>query len=194
MKKLILILFCTLMIIPSMVSAHTSISSSNPSEGQVVTENLEQIILNYATSIEELSTMKLFKDGKEIPLGEIKVENKQLIGLISETLDNGSYTIQWNIVGEDGHPIKGDINFSVQMEQNESDSVPPEDGQASQENDSQSNQTEQKSGEEKASDDIVQQPDVQNDDSSPTMLITIFVILIVIFGTVLLFFTRKKKS
>ncbi|NWQ42597.1 copper resistance protein CopC [Bacillus sp. EB106-08-02-XG196] len=194
MKKIILFLFCTLLIVPSLVSAHTSLSSSNPSEGQVVTENLEQIILTFGTSIEELSTMDLVKDGNKIPLEEIKVENMQLTGTLAKPLENGSYIIQWTIVGEDGHPIKGEINFVVQMDQNEVEENPvtPEESEANLEDDSQIDQIGQNSEDQNTASDTVEKTDEQNDDSS-SMLITVFIILIVIFVIVLLFFTRKKK-
>ncbi|WP_045519549.1 copper resistance protein CopC [Neobacillus niacini] len=187
MKKFILFFFCVFFILPSIISAHTSLSSSNPSEGQVVTEQLEEIILNYATTIEELSTMDLMRDGSKIPLKDIRVENKQLIGAISEPLANGSYKIQWKIVGEDGHPITGEINFTVDRDQNQSetDSVLIEENQGKQENNSQTNQTEQKN-----TSDTVEQPD---NNSSSTMLVTIAIVLIVIFGIVLLLLTGKKK-
>ena len=194
LKKIILFLFCTLLIVPSFVSAHTSLSSSNPSEGQVVTENLEQIILTFATSIEELSTMDLVKDGNLIPLEGIKVENNQLTGTIAKPLENGSYIIQWTIVGEDGHPIKGEINFAVQMDQNalEESPVTPEESEANQEDDSQ-NQIAQNSEEQNKASDTVEKTDDQNNNDSSTKLITIFIILIVIFGIVLLLFTGKKR-
>ena len=195
MKKIILFLFCTLLIVPSFVSAHTSLSSSNPSEGQVVTENLEQIILTFATSIEELSTMDLVKDGNLIPLEGIKVENNQLTGTIAKPLENGSYIIQWTIVGEDGHPIKGEINFAVQMDQNalEESPVTPEESEANQEDDSQNDQIAQNSEEQNKASDTVEKTDDQNNNDSSTKLITIFIILIVIFGIVLLLFTGKKR-
>ncbi|MDR7075837.1 methionine-rich copper-binding protein CopC [Neobacillus niacini] len=187
MKKLLIFMFCLIMFVPSVVLAHTSLSSSNPTEGQVVTENLEQITLDFATPIEVLSTMELVKDGKKVALGEIKVENKQLIGRISDPLDNGSYKIHWKIVGEDGHPIKGEINFSVQTDQNQSEANPatPEENQVTQDQNSQSNQTEQNS----VSDTVEQ---TENKSSSNTLVI-IAVILVVIFGIVLLMFTGKKK-
>jgi copper resistance protein C len=195
LKKIILFLFCTLLIVPSFVSAHTSLSSSNPSEGQVVTENLEQIILTFATSIEELSTMDLVKDGNLIPLEGIKVENNQLTGTIAKPLENGSYIIQWTIVGEDGHPIKGEINFAVQMDQNalEESPVTPEESEANQEDDSQNDQIAQNSEEQNKASDTVEKTDDQNNNDSSTKLITIFIILIVIFGIVLLLFTGKKR-
>jgi copper resistance protein C len=188
-------LFCTLLIVPSFVSAHTSLSSSNPSEGQVVTENLEQIILTFGTSIEELSTMDLVKDGNEIPLEGIKVENKQLTGTITKPLDDGSYIIQWKIVGEDGHPIKGEINFAVQMNQNavEENPVTPEESETNLEDDIQDDQIEQNSENQNTTSDTVENTDEQNDNDSSTMLITVFIILIVIVGIVLLLFTGKKR-
>lgn len=195
MKKIILFLFCALLIVPTFVSAHTSLSSSNPSEGQVVTENLEQIILTYATPIEELSTMDLIKDGNVIPLADIKVENKQLMGSITKPLENGSYIIQWKIIGEDGHPITGEINFVVQNDQNASEANPvtPEENAGTQEDDSQTNQIEQQNDDQNNASDLSEKTDVQSDNSSSSTLITVFIILIVIFGVVLLFFTRKKK-
>ncbi|NYE08722.1 hypothetical protein F4694_005571 [Bacillus niacini] len=192
MKKLMIVMFCVLMIMPSVVSAHTSLSSSNPAEGQVVTENLEQITLDFASTIEELSTMELVKNGKKVALEEIKVENKQLIGRISNPLDNGTYTILWKIIGEDGHPINGEINFSVQTDQNQSETNPatPEENQDTQDQNSQSNQTQQNSVEQNNASDTVEQADK---NSSSTVLVIIAVSLVVIFGIVLLLFTGKKK-
>lgn len=183
------------MMVPSLVSAHTSLSSSNPSEGQVVTENLEQIILTFGTSIEELSTMDLVKDGNKIPLEGIKVENKQLSGTIAKPLENGPYIIQWTIVGEDGHPIKGEINFVVEMEQNVTEENPatPEESEGTEEDDSQTDQVEQNSENQDTASDTVENADNEDDKDSSTMLITVFIILIVIFGIVLLLFTGKKK-
>ncbi|KGM44805.1 copper resistance protein CopC [Neobacillus niacini] len=192
MKKLIISMLCVFMLLPSVVSAHTSLSSSNPTEGQVITENLEQITLVFATTIEELSTMKLVKEGNEVALGEIKVENKQLIGSISKPLDNGSYTIQWKIIGEDGHPISGEINFTVQTDQEQSDanSVTPKENQNTQGNNSQTEQAKQNSVEQNTASDTVEKTD---NNSLSNLLVIVAIILVVIFGIVLLLFTRKRK-
>lgn len=189
LKKFTFFLLCILMIVPTIVSAHTSLSSSNPTEGQVVTEDLEQITLNFATSIEELSTMKLVKDGNEISLEEVMAENKQLIGTVSEPLKNGTYTVQWNIFGEDGHPIKGEINFTIQMEQIESEPNPtsPEQENVKKEDGSQDKQIEQNN----ANDDS----DNTTDQKSPStnLLISIFIGLLAIFGIGFLWFLIKKR-
>ncbi|MEH7252891.1 copper resistance protein CopC [Neobacillus niacini] len=194
MKKLILFLLCTIMFVPTIVSAHTSLSSSNPAEGQVVTEALEQITLTYATTIEELSTMNLLKDGNKLSFEEIKIDNKQMIGTISKPLENGSYTIQWNIVGEDGHPIKGEINFVVQMDQSQTETpVAPDEDKGKQDDNSQTTENEPNKIEQETANDTVKITENNDTKSSSSMLVPIAIGLIVIFGIVLLVFTGKKK-
>jgi methionine-rich copper-binding protein CopC len=114
MKKLLLLLIGVLVMLPSIASAHTELTASNPTNGQVVKEDLKEIVLTYEGKIESLSTMTLVKDGKDIALVSVTPNENQLIGTLSAPLENGSYTIKWSIAGEDGHPISGEIPFSVQ--------------------------------------------------------------------------------
>jgi len=114
MKKLLFILVGMLVMLPSIASAHTELTTSNPTSGQVVKEDLKEIVLTYEGKIESLSTMTLVKDGKEIPLVSVTPNDNQLIGTVSTALENGTYSVQWSIAGEDGHPISGEIPFTVQ--------------------------------------------------------------------------------
>ncbi|WP_419887496.1 copper resistance CopC family protein [Neobacillus niacini] len=195
MKKIIFILLCTLMMVPSLVRAHTGLSTSIPSEGQVISEDLDQITLTFETSIEELSTMELIKDGNVIPL-DVKVENKQLMGSVAKPLENGSYIIQWKIIGEDGHPIEGEIHFVVQMEQNEAEPNPstPEESDVNQGDNSQTDQQDDKSQQQNTAADIAENTEDENNNLSSIMFVPFIIILIIILGIVLLFFTKKKKS
>jgi hypothetical protein len=36
---------------------------------------------------------------------------------VDQELENGNYIINWKIVGKDGHPIEGMVNFQVQVEE-----------------------------------------------------------------------------
>ncbi|WP_026583993.1 copper resistance CopC family protein [Bacillus sp. J33] len=117
MKKKVLFWFCLLLIIPSMASAHTELKSSVPASGQIVTGDLNEIVLTFAGEIESLSTMTLVMDGKEVPLSTVKPEGDKMIGTLSSALNEGSYTIHWEIAGEDGHQITGEIPFTVQLEE-----------------------------------------------------------------------------
>ncbi|MFJ5622600.1 copper resistance protein CopC [Peribacillus loiseleuriae] len=184
MKKLLFMLICMFITIPTMASAHTHLSSSNPKEGQIVTEELKEITLDYTGTIEKLSTMKLLKDGVELPLSQILVQDKQLVGTLSAPLENGSYIIEWNIVGEDGHPITGKISFTVQIEQvnEEKETAQPKVEENKQENEQQDKvepQTENQT---------VDQPST----NTVTTIITVLLFAILVLGLVLLFKKKRK--
>ncbi len=100
-----------------MVSAHTHLAVSNPIEGQVVVNELKEITLTFDGNIEKLSSMKVIKDGAEMTALQVQIEAEKMFGILPEPLENGAYVIQWNIAGDDGHPITGEINFTVQKEE-----------------------------------------------------------------------------
>ncbi len=61
--------------------------------------------------------MTLLRDDREVSGFNAKVQQKQLIGTLAAPLENGSYLIQWNIAGEDGHLIEGEISFKVEIDE-----------------------------------------------------------------------------
>ncbi|WP_409272430.1 copper resistance CopC family protein [Neobacillus sp. SCS-31] len=115
-KKLLVFLFFIVIIAPSMTSAHTSVVSSFPAEGQLVTEKLQELTVSFDDTIEKMSTMKLLKDGKEQKLQQVQVNGSKIIGKVTEPLEKGNYLVEWQVMGMDGHPIKGKINFQVEWE------------------------------------------------------------------------------
>jgi len=177
MKKLLFVLISLLVMIPTIASAHTELASSNPASGQVVTEDLKEIVLTYEGKIESLSTMKLVMDGAEIPLLSVEPRDKQLVGTLSAPLENGSYIIQWSIAGEDGHPITGEIPFSVQMAQKEEQKTETKEPATF-------NKEEPKNENKKQE---------QTNESSSNMktTITVVIVLILVIGMFLLF--RRKR-
>jgi copper resistance protein C len=121
LKKFSLLILCLLVLLPSVVSAHTHLSLSNPLEGQVIVDELKEITLTFDGNIEKLSSMKIVKDGSELPSLQVQIEAQKMFAILQEPLENGVYVIQWNIAGEDGHPITGEINFTVQKEEKRGD-------------------------------------------------------------------------
>ncbi|MBV7504210.1 copper resistance protein CopC [Bacillus sp. sid0103] len=179
MKKLLLLLISMLVMIPTIASAHTEITSSNPAANQVVKEDLKEIVITYEGKIESLSTMKLVKDGQEKPLVSVTPKANQLVGTLSTPLENGSYTIKWNIAGEDGHTLKGEIPFTVQKEvkldQKTETKEPVKKEETKKENAKQV------------------QTNKQAEDSSTNMktIITVAIVVILVIGLFLLF--RRKR-
>jgi len=81
----------------------------------------------FNTKVESLSTFDLLNErDEEIPVHNISVEGATMVGSLEEALPTGSYRIAWKIVGADGHPIKGEIPFSVQLPEAVSPESSPE--------------------------------------------------------------------
>ncbi|MCE4093136.1 copper resistance CopC family protein [Priestia aryabhattai] len=185
MKKFLFSLILSLLLLPTIASAHTGLVSSTPSKGEVVKEDLNEISTVFKSKIETLSTMKLMKDNKEVPFAQIKVIESKMVGKISAPLENGSYQLEWKIVGEDGHPITGAIPFSVKK--------------AKSEEGTDSSLTEPKASSKEKSKELEKQSDAQkskNEETSSTPSLSLIIIMIglVLIIVVFLFVFLKKKN
>ncbi|WP_042348725.1 copper resistance CopC family protein [Bacillus massiliigorillae] len=182
MKKSLFAFLLLLMIIPTMAYAHTGLVSSNPSEGQIIKEDLSQITLQFESEIEKLSSMKVIIDHKEIPFANLEVKGNEMMGTLSTPLENGKYTIEWKIVGEDGHNIEGEIPFNIEKEQTAAinNNVSVKDDQKD-------------SGTEKK--EVQDQPKVGNEETKNGSVMTI--VIIIVLGILLvagfMMLLKKKK-
>ncbi|MGM0873259.1 MAG: copper resistance CopC family protein [Bacillota bacterium] len=114
MKKIIFII-CILLAFPIIASAHTTVSTSTPSEGEVITEELSELSVEFAGSIENQSTLTLVHEQEEIEMDSISIEEKKMIGSLASPLENGNYTLTWKVASKDGHVLTGDILFTVSI-------------------------------------------------------------------------------
>jgi copper resistance protein C len=114
MKKIIFII-CILLAFPIIASAHTTISTSTPSEGEVITESLNELSVEFAGSIEDQSTLTLVHEQEEIEIDTILIEEKKITGSLASPLENGNYTLTWKVASKDGHVMTGDIIFTVNI-------------------------------------------------------------------------------
>jgi len=113
MKKIFISTLFLVFMFASTTFAHSSLTASNPTDGQIVESNLTEITLKFDTGIESTSLITLTTEsGEEIPV-DISVNNDTLKAKISTELENGTYQVNWNIIGEDGHPINGSYLFLV---------------------------------------------------------------------------------
>lgn len=121
MKIRILAMIVSLVLVVSMhpasVMAHTGLQSSIPAEGEVVNEQFKEIIMEFNTEVEALSNFKLKDEsGNEVAIENMVVNNKTMSGIVKGIIENGEYAVEWKIVGRDGHPIEGKINFVVKSD------------------------------------------------------------------------------
>ncbi|EGQ19269.1 copper resistance protein CopC [Sporosarcina newyorkensis 2681] len=114
MKKIISATLILLFVFSSTVSAHTGLTNSSPAEGEEVVEDVHEVVLEFNTKIETMSTIKVFNENdEEIIIGNIQFSDNKMTGAFMSPLDNGIYKVDWKIIGADGHPIQGSYSFVV---------------------------------------------------------------------------------
>ena len=104
----------------SQALAHTSLIDSTPKDGALVSESLEEMTLYFGTKVEERSTMTISRaDGQAVSLQQLAVNGDEMTATFLQPLFNGEYAVKWNIIGADGHPMEGQLTFTVNVSANE---------------------------------------------------------------------------
>lgn len=117
MKKIIAALFTFAVIFSTAghTFAHTHVESTNPADGETITEPLTEITLTFEGQIEQGSTVELIDENNEaIEFNSISVANGVMTGTLAEPLENGSYIVKWSSISADGHPMEGEFTFAVE--------------------------------------------------------------------------------
>ncbi|WP_329080285.1 MULTISPECIES: copper resistance CopC family protein [unclassified Streptosporangium] len=92
--------------------AHDRLKSSSPDRGAKVAA-LERIKLVFTTRVRFPAVALREAGGTTVDLGKPKVDGDTVTSGVPETLASGKYVIAWRVVSTDGHPIEGEIPFTV---------------------------------------------------------------------------------
>ncbi|WP_193318861.1 copper resistance CopC family protein [Nonomuraea phyllanthi] len=92
--------------------AHDSLKSSSPAKDAQV-DSVQEIELEYSASVKFPFVVLHDAAGQEIPLGKPRLAGPKVLTDVPQPLAPGSYVIAWRVVSSDGHPIEGEIPFSV---------------------------------------------------------------------------------
>lgn len=117
LKKIIAALFTFAVIFSTAghTFAHTHVESTNPADGETITEPLSEITLTFEGQIEQGSTVELIDENNEaIEFNSISVADGVMTGTLAEPLENGSYIVRWSSISADGHPMEGEFTFAVE--------------------------------------------------------------------------------
>jgi len=100
---------------PTASWAHSKLETSTPPADAKLTENVSEVSLSFNENIDEnLSTVKIKNEQDEaVEVAEVTVTGNNMVGTLAAPLPTGSYTVEWKIVGGDGHPVDGTYNFEV---------------------------------------------------------------------------------
>lgn len=114
MKRLLIICLALIWLIPSTAMAHSKMETSIPAQGETINVSPELIEMSFDTKIEKISNFKLLNAaGEQMETERATVDNDTMTGAITAPLENGEYTVQWTIIGADGHAVEGKYSFTV---------------------------------------------------------------------------------
>ncbi|MEU8268383.1 copper resistance CopC family protein [Sphaerisporangium sp. NPDC049002] len=92
--------------------AHTALKSSDPKKGATV-ESLDEVTLTFNEAVRFPVVLVRDAGGHAYHDGKPKIDGPKVIQKVSGALPSGKYTIAWRVVSDDGHPIEGEIPFTV---------------------------------------------------------------------------------
>jgi copper resistance protein C len=163
--------------------AHSHLGGSNPADGDVVTEPLNEIVLEFDGQIEQGSFIDVTTtEGQAVELQEIIIGEGTLTGTVAEPLPNDEYQVNWSIISTDGHPLEGEFSFTV-------NAAVPESVEEVTEEPSETTESAEQSTEDPKS--ATSANEVEKESSSMTVVLIVLLVVIVIGGFFLL--TKRKK-
>lgn len=98
----------------SVASAHSEVDSNTPGNGAVLEAVPSHIIMTFADSL-RLTRVQLTHDNEtslDLDLDNQKKFSKRFEVPISD-LGKGIYRIEWRGLADDGHPMRGGLEFEV---------------------------------------------------------------------------------
>lgn len=94
--------------------AHSELTDSNPTDGQVVKKALDEVSITFSGKIEKGSDITVTDSkGKEVESNDLTIHNTEMTASFDEPLANDDYQVDWNVLSADGHPVEGTYSFSV---------------------------------------------------------------------------------
>lgn len=187
MKKTVLFLLFFLFLSSPVVFGHTALESVDPTEGNVVTKELQKVVLNFNTSLEQASSFTLEdEEGQEV-LINVEINEQSMTGTLEEVPANGTYTVNWKIIGADGHPIEGTYAFTLEVSEDSVSSGITEEAAPSTEAESaDEGETEETQNENLAA--------PQETTSAPYVMVIVLMILAVIAVGTLMWMSNRRGS
>ena len=185
LKKVVIITSLLLVLFSQHIFAHSYLNESNPKDGEIIKEQLQQLTLTFSTEIEQTSVVEVSHiDGALVTLGNFVIEGNEIWATFLQPLENDRYKVKWKIVGEDGHPIEGEFSFTVD--------APSEEPPKEEENVENSSQKDKDTKEEIVTNETIEE-NAQTEQNLPTYVIPSIVGVLALVGIGLLWWLIRRK-
>ena len=117
MGRLWVLVFCTLLVAPSMVLSHASLVKSVPARRAQIFKSPAQIQLWFNERVEaRFSSLRVIdSSGKRVDLGNVEVntDDAKKISVGVNSLAPGQYKIKFRVLSVDGHVVEDEVPFTI---------------------------------------------------------------------------------
>lgn len=97
-------------------AAHDVLLGSDPEDGSVVTEVPEQVVLTFSAPQTDIGAqVEVTAEGETWSDGPAIVDGTTVTQPLRVGMPSGEYTVQWRSVASDGHPVSGELSFTVDL-------------------------------------------------------------------------------
>ncbi len=117
MRRLLLLVISLFLIAPA--SAHTSLVSSSPESGAVLSEVPAEVRLKFNESLllvdsKNPNRIEVVNGIGQVVSGMTVVEGPEIFTALDLSLEpSGEYSVKYRVVSADGHPVEGEYQFTV---------------------------------------------------------------------------------
>lgn len=95
-------------------SAHATLVSSDPAEGEVLPESPGEVTFTFDEPVSLVADgVQVFDADGEPVRATASARDEIVTAEIPDELADGTYVVTWRIVSADGHPVAGSLTFSV---------------------------------------------------------------------------------
>ncbi|GII99862.1 hypothetical protein CLV28_1006 [Sediminihabitans luteus] len=104
-----------LLAVPGAAQAHDQLVGADPADGSTLTAVPDAITLTFNEEVLEVSPEIVVTDasGTAVTDGTPTVSGIDVTQALPADLANGEYDVAWRVVSGDGHPIDGELSFTV---------------------------------------------------------------------------------
>lgn len=95
--------------------AHAALVGSEPERGARLEEPPREVALTFSEPVEaEFSELTLRREGGgAVELGPVRAEGETLRAEVRGPMPAGDYVLRYRVLSQDGHPVEGEVPFSV---------------------------------------------------------------------------------
>ena len=107
--------------LPAVAAAHTELESSTPAAGDNVDTEPTEVTLTFSEELDPdgSSFTVVDADGHEVGSGDVDLtvaDRNVMAGDVTIT-DAGIYTVEYTVVGDDGHAVRGTVSFGYNADE-----------------------------------------------------------------------------